>query len=217
MKCITITGLSRRTSIPWRLCTSVSKTERDPHSWHCTLHQPKSHSTILEWSWIPVHQETRCNVHYFTRPRIDTIADHIPGLDNLISIAKSLMDLFWSVSTNPLSADEHLQGLVEKHGIERDVCAFCYTFSNLLWLASDENIAKRKEELREISSRILRILPSEGDTEFVAKATRTTYRQLHWQGFDASRLIGIVDEGLVPKLRELRDKVDEAHNYDLFD
>ena len=145
------------------------------------------------------------------------IYDHILGLDNLISIAKSLMDLFWFVSTNPLSSDEHLQDLVEKHSIDGDVCAFCYTVSTLLWLASDENIAKREEELREISSRILRILPSEGDTEFVAKATRTTYRQLHWQGFDASRLIGIVDEGLVPKLRELRDKVDEAHNYDLFD
>ena len=119
------------------------------------------------------------------------------------------MDLFWFVSTNPLSAHEHLQDLVEKHGIERDVCAFCYTFSTLLILASDENIAKRKGELGEISSRILGILPSEGDTEFVAKSTRTTYKQLYWQGFRADRLIGIVDEGLVPKLEVLRDKVFE--------
>ena len=127
------------------------------------------------------------------------------------------MDLFWSVSTNPLSADEHLQDLVEKHGIERDVCAFCYTFSILLRLASDENIAKRKEKLREISSRILGILPSEEDTEFVAKSTKTTYKQLFWQGFYADRLDGVVDEGLVPKLWELRNKVYERHNYEPWD
>ena len=127
------------------------------------------------------------------------------------------MDLFWFVSTNPLSAHEHLQDLVEKHGIERDVCAFCYTFSTLLRLASDESIAKRKEELREISSRILGILSSEGDSEFVAKSTRTTYRELYWQGFDADRLIGVADEGLVQKLEELRDKVDEGHKYSTAD
>ena len=127
------------------------------------------------------------------------------------------MDLFWSVSTNPLSADEHLQGLVEKYRIERDACAFCYTFSTLLILASDEDIAKRKEELREISSRILGILPSRGDMEFVANSTRATYKQLYWHGFHTARIIGVADEGLVPKLRELRDEVDEGHRYNAWD
>ena len=140
------------------------------------------------------------------------IDDHILGLDNLILIAKSIIDLFWFVSTNPLPADEHLQGLVEKHGIERDVCAFCYTFAILLMLASNENIERRKGELREISSRILGILPSEGDTEFVAKSTRTTYKQLYWQDFD--QLVGVVvDASFVQKLKDFRDSVARDYNY----
>ena len=123
------------------------------------------------------------------------------------------MDLFWSVSTNPLSADEHLRTLVEKHGIERDICTFCYTFFILLRLASEENIAEREEELRDISSKILGILPSEEDIEFVAKSTRTTYKQLFWQGFN-DRLWGVACEGFIPKLEKLQRKVNEGHDYD---
>ena len=214
MKPIHTSDLSKWTSIPSRLCTSASKMEPSPVSWHCTLHRPKSRSIIIKCIRTPrCSQETRCNVRCFPHPGTDIIADRIPDLDNLISIAKSLMDLFWSVSTNPLSADEHPRTLVEKHGIERDICAFCYTFSILLRLASDENIAEREEELRDISLKILGILPSEDDTEFVAKSTRTTYKQLVWQGFDADRLIGIVDESLVPRLEVLQNKVNEGHNY----
>ena len=62
--------------------------------------------------------------------------------------------------------------------------------------------------MRGVTSSMLRIL--EEDTELVANATRTTYRQLDW----AHRVLGflkrykeddVVTEGLVPKLEQLRD------------
>ena len=126
------------------------------------------------------------------------------------------MDLFWPLDPpNPPPTDEHLQGLVKKHGIERDVGAFCYTFSILLELASDGNIVERKEELREISSRIVGILPSEGDTEFLANATRTTYKQLNcaWRIFLRSGYEGIVDDALVSKLRSIQFAVSAGYNF----
>ena len=160
---------------------------------------------------------TRCNVCNFLCLKIDIIADHIPDLDNLISIAKSLMDLFWPLDpSNPPPANERLQCLTEKHGIERDVGAFCYTFSILLSLASDGNIVERKEELREISSRIVGILPSEEDTAFIANTTRTTCKQLWYALLAAERslYVRLVEEALVSKLLALGAAIARGHDYD---
>ena len=118
-------------------------------------------------------------------------------------------------SSNYRPINENLQGLVVKHNIEKDVSAFCYTFAVLLRLASDEDIAERKEKVREISSRILKILPSEGDTEFVAQSNRTTSEQLYctfWL-FDTNQYGGIVDRALVPRLNKLWRSVNEGHRY----
>ena len=168
---------------------------------------------MKQCSGRPIHTEdTRCNVCSPPRPRIDIIADpdHIPDIDNLISIAKSLMDLFWFASTNPVSADEHLQDLVEKHGIERDVCAFCYTFSILLKAASKEATREWKEEVRGVTSSMLRILKD--DTELVANATMATHQQLYramsiLNGVKHYRCKVAVAEGLVRKLEKLRDLI----------
>ena len=80
----------------------------------------------------------------------------------------------------------------------------------MLSVASSEAMRERKEEVRGVTSWILRIL--EEDTELVANATRTTHQQLYCAfvvlRYDISN--GAVAEGLVPKLRELhyltRDK-----------
>ena len=140
---------------------------------------------------------------------INLKTNHTSDLDNLLSIANSVINLFWSPDpSNPPTADKHLQGLVAKHGLEKDVGAFCYTFSILLFVASSEAIRERKEEVRGVTSWMLRIL--EEDTELVANATRITYRQLSW-AHHALRLGKVyhceeaVAEGLVPKLEQLRD------------
>ena len=142
---------------------------------------------------------------------INLKTDHTSDLDNLLSIANSVINLFWPPDpSNPPPADKHLQGLVAKHGIKKDVGAFCYTFSILLWVASSKAITGRKEEVRGVTSSILRIL--EEDTGLIANATRTTHQQL---GFAYPALDVVkkyrckeaVDEGLVPKLRELHNLI----------
>ena len=55
------------------------------------------------------------------------------------------------------------------------------------------------------------ISPSDEDTEFLATLIRATYMQLYWQGFD--RLVGVVDESLVERFKELRDLVNGGNNY----
>ena len=140
--------------------------------------------------------------------------DHAPDLDNLISVAKSLMDIFWPfASLNPLPAEEHLQGLVEKHGIKEDFGAFCYTFSVLLSLGSYEDTVERKEELGGVTSGILKIFSLGRHMEFVANPpTRTTYKQLYWQDFD--QLVGVVvDASFVQKLKDFRDSVARDYNF----
>ena len=65
--------------------------------------------------------------------------DHTSDLDTLLSIANSVINLFWPPDpSNPPPADKHLRGLVAKHGIKKDAGAFCYTFSILLKGASEE-------------------------------------------------------------------------------
>ena len=71
--------------------------------------------------------------------------------------------------------------------------------------------------MREIASRILGILPL--DTEFIANATRTTYKQLYWSyrelnfpGYEE-----VVGEALVAALKGMRDAVRKHHNYYLLD
>ena len=130
--------------------------------------------------------------------------DHAPDLDNLISVAKSLMDIFWPfASLNPLPAEEHLQGLVENHGTKKDVGAFLYTFSILLRVASEVAIKERKEEVRDATSSMLRVL--EEHTILVPNATPTTYQQFHWALNALHYYISkeAVAEGLVTKLQKL--------------
>ena len=138
---------------------------------------------------------------------INLKTDHTSDLDNLLSIANSVINLFWPPDpSNPPPADKHLQGLVAKHGIKKDVGAFCYTLSILLWVASEEAIREREEEVRGVTSWMLKIL----DTELVANATWITYPQLYW-AHHVLHLIKVyrceeaVAEGLVPKLEQLRD------------
>ena len=138
---------------------------------------------------------------------INLKTDHTSDLDNVLSIANFVINLFWPPDpSNPPPADKHLQGLVAKHSIKKDVGAFCYTFSIMLKVASEEAIRERKEEVRGVTSSMLRIL--EEDTELVANATRITRQQLM---FALVALKGIEDypceeamaEGLVPKLKQL--------------
>ena len=140
---------------------------------------------------------------------INLKTDHTSDLDTLLSIANSVINLFWPIDpSNPPPADKHLQGLVAKHGIKKDVGAFCYTFSILLKAASKEATREWKEEVRGVTSSMLRILKD--DTELVANATMTTSKHL---GFAWVALNVVqercweeaVPEGLVPQLEQLRD------------
>ena len=137
--------------------------------------------------------------------------DHTSDIDTLLSIANSVINLFWTPNpSNPPPANEHLQGLVAKQGIKKDVGAFFYTFSTLLKGASFEAIRERKEEVRGVTSSMLRIL--EEDTELVAISTRTTYEQLFYAWgvlytIKKDRCDEAVAEGLVPKLEQLRDLI----------
>ena len=142
---------------------------------------------------------------------INLKTDHTSDLDNLLSIANSLINLFWPTDPSiPPLADGHLQGLVKNHGTKKDVGAFLYTFSILLSVASLKAIRERKEEVRGVTSSMLRIL--EEDTELVANATWATSPQLYWtwQILNIIKMVyGLeaVAEGLVRKLDKLDDLV----------
>ena len=199
----------RRPSI---LFICVRRVAENLPSWHCTLQHPRNHSAI-ERDVIILHlTSAQFNVRNSIYVFINLKTDHTSDLDNLLSIANSVINLFWSPDpSNPPPADKHLQGLVAKHGIKKDVGAFCYTFSILLNFASEEAIRERKEEVRGVTSSMLRILWE--DTELVANATRTTYWQLNWAWmclyfrarFHCTK--EAVAEGLLPKLMELRDLI----------
>ena len=140
-------------------------------SWNCTLQHPRNHSTIKWYGIILYPRSAQCNVRNSIYVFINLKTDHTSDLDNLLSIANSVINLFWPPDpSNPPPADRHLQGLVAKHGIKKDVGAFCYTFSILLQGASEEAVRERKEEARGVTSSMLRIL--EEDTELVANTTR---------------------------------------------
>ena len=137
---------------------------------------------------------------------INLKTDHTSDLDTLLSIANFVINLFWPPDpSNPPPADKHLQGFVAKHGIKKDVGAFCYTFSILLDVASSEAIRERQEEVRGVTLSMLRML--EEDTELVANATRTTHEQLGWACAILNNYISneVVAEGLVRKLIKLDD------------
>ena len=143
---------------------------------------------------------------------INLKTDHTSDLDNLLSIANSVINLFWPPDpSNPPPADKHLQGLVAKHGIKKDVGAFCYTFSILLYVASLEATRERKEEVRGVTSWMLKIL--EEDTELVANATPTTHGQLKYAYIALCRVMyrceEAVAEGLVSKLKKLHNLTGE--------
>ena len=154
----------------------------------------------------------QCNVRNSIYVFINLKTDHTSDLDNLLSIANSVINLFWPPDpSNPPPADKHLQGLVAKHGIKKDVGAFCYTLSILLRVASSGAIRERKEEVRGVTSSMLRIL--EGDTELVANATTTTHTQIYWTWSTLNDIKHylckeVVAEGLVPRLWELTDLVE---------
>ena len=135
---------------------------------------------------------------------INLKTDHTPDLNNLLWVANSVIDLFWPPDpSNPSPANNHLQDLVEKHSIKKDVGALFYTFPILLLVASEEAIRERKEEVRDATSSMLRIL--EEDTELVVNVTRTIYQQFHWALNVLHYYISkeAVAEGLVPKLQKL--------------
>ena len=142
---------------------------------------------------------------------INLKTDHTSDLDNLLSIANSVINLFWPPDpSNHPPANEHLQGLVAKHDIKKDVGAFCYTFSILLDVASLKAIWERKEEVRGVTSSMLRIL--EEDTELVANGTSATSQQLYFarvvlEYIRDDRCNEAVAEGLVRKLDKLDDLV----------
>ena len=160
---------------------------------------------------IPLITVAMCDVCHHIYGFINLKIDHTSDLDNLLSIANSVINLFWPPDpSNPSPANNHLQGLVAKHGIKKDVCAFCYTFSILLDISSKEAIRERKEEVRGVMSSMLRIL--EGDTELVANATTTTHTQIYWTWSTMNDIKHDlckegVAEGLVPKLDKLRDLI----------
>ena len=146
----------------------------------------------------------QCNVQNSIYVFINLKTDHTSDLDNVLSIAKFVINLFWPPDpSNPPPADKHLQGPVAKHVIKKDVGAFFYAFSILLKVPSSQAIRERQEEVRGITSSMLRIL--EEDTELVANATRTTYPQFHWALNALHYYISkeAVAEGLVPKLQKL--------------
>ena len=159
----------------------------------------------MKWDiGVVLRTSAQCNVCNSIYVFINLKTDHTSDLDNLLSIANSVINLFWPPDpSNPPPADKHLRGLVAKHGIKKDVGAFCYTFSILLDVASKEAIRERKEEVGGVMSSMLRIL--EGDTELVANATRATYQQFHWALNALHYYISkeAVAEGLVPKLQKL--------------
>ena len=138
---------------------------------------------------------------------INLKTDHTSDLDNLLSIANSIINLFWpSDPSYPRPAGQHLQGLVEKHGIEEDFGALCYTFSILLKIASEEAIRERKEEVRGVTSSVMRIL--EEDKGLVVSAIKTTHQQLYCARavlcfIKYHKWIDAVAEGLVLKLWKL--------------
>ena len=147
------------------------------------------------------------------------IADPILDLDNLISATKSLIDFFWPPdSSNPPPADMYLQRFVGMNHIEKDIVAVCYTFYTLLWLSTRTSIAERKVAMREITSRILGIFPPE-HAEFIAGATRMTYKQLYWTCYQlgSPRYEGAMGDAVVSTLRGMRDAVRKRHNYYIVD
>ena len=75
---------------------------------------------------------------------INLKTDHTSDLDNLLSIANSVMNLFWPPDpSNPPPADRYIQGLVAKYDIKKDFGAFCYAFCTRLVAASREAIRER--------------------------------------------------------------------------
>ena len=146
----------------------------------------------------------RNSIYIFINPK----TDHTPDLDNVLSIANSIINFFWPPDpSNPPPTDKHLQGLVAKHGIKKDVGAFCYTFSILLKVASSEAIREWKADVRGVTSSMLRIL--EEDTELVTNATVNTYEQIYYSWvYLRNNISGEgVAEGLVPKLDQLRELI----------
>ena len=138
---------------------------------------------------------------------INLKTDHTLDLDNLLLTANSLINLFWHpILSSPPPTDKHIQGLVAKHSLKKDIGAFCYTFSILLLVASRGAIRERKEEVRGVTSLMLRIM--EEDTELVANAIETTYKQFRYARMQLNLVKSywyeeVVDEDLVSKLKEL--------------
>ena len=129
------------------------------------------------------------------------------------------MDFFWpSDFTNP-PTDKYLQTFVARNNIKKDAGAICYAFYTLQWLSSREIIAQRKVAIGEITSRMLGILPSEEDTEFIENATRTVYKQLYWArcGLENPEYREVLGEAFIPTIKGMWDAVKKRHNYYLRD
>ena len=168
----------------------------------------------MKWDiGVVLRTSAQCNVCNSIHVFINLKADHTSDLDNLLSITNSVINFFWTLDpSNPPHANKHLQGLVAKHGIKKDVGAFCYTFSILLYVASEEAIRERKEEVRGVTSSMLRIL--EEDMELILNATSTTQQQLFFARFPLDTIKEYwckeaVAEGLVPKLEQLQNLIRE--------
>lgn len=147
---------------------------------------------------------------YALHPHIDFTTDHIPDLNNLISLAKSLMCYFWpdyhylERPGSPIKED--LRDLMKNHyyHIKGDIGAFCYVFSILLQLASDQNIVRQKKEMEYITSRMLEILNWKENREISVESTGVTYKQRYWasQALEDYQSLGVVHRGLVPRLKD---------------
>ena len=121
-----------------------------------------------------------------------------------MALSNSLMERFWPRNTLP--ANDGMQDLIGKHQIKKDISAFCYTLSILFSYV--ENPGNARKQMKEISTRILEILPqhNEGEVEFINNATKSvTSKQLSHAAdkFSECKLNDIIDQDLVRRLREL--------------
>lgn len=150
-----------------------------------------------------------------------SVTNNIADLDTVLTIADSLIKLFWpadhSNSETP-SVHGHLRNLVSDRGIEKDISAFCFTFYVLLMVGMNKDIIERRDEVREVASSILKIL--EGDTKLATDATWDTYMQLRegcrWVNQINKRCGEAMDAGLLGKLQEISGSIQRDKDFDIF-
>ena len=150
---------------------------------------------------IPLITVAMCDVCHHIYGFINLKIDHTPDLDNFLSIANSVMNLFWPPDpSNPPPADRYLQSLVAKYDIKKDFGAFCYAFCIRLVAASGGAIRERQEELIETTSSLLRILE---DPDIVATVTGPNKQSYYYYAFVTLHRCEALAEGLLSRVEEL--------------